>query len=68
MAAFGILGITEPGDETNTLLILAEQTVRVPPPLLEPLHWLIRTASPVERVPVAVQVSDVPPPLPEPLH
>jgi len=57
------------GLAASTLFVmLAEHTVRVPPPLDEPLHWLIVTARPEDWVPDAVQVSDAPPSLPEPLH
>ena len=50
--------------------MLAEQMIRAPPPLAEPLHWLILTPWAGDFVPVAVQVEDLtrPPPLPEPLH
>jgi len=48
----------------------AEQMIRAPPPLAEPLHWLILRAAPEDFVPVAVQVEDAtrPPPFAEPLH
>jgi hypothetical protein len=48
---------------------LAEQMTRDPPPLPEPLHWLIVTLFVADSVPVAVQVSPTRvPPLAEPLH
>lgn len=67
MLAFGMVG-DGVAVRPILLVILAEQTVRVPPPLAEPLHWLISTVWPADWVPVAVQVSEAPPPLPEPLH
>jgi hypothetical protein len=36
--------------------MLAEQMARPPPPLPEPLHWLIVTAKVEDLVPFAVQV------------
>ena len=55
--------------ETRTLEIVAEQITRAPPPLVEPLHWLIVTSAPEDIVPLAVQVSPTRvPPLAEPLH
>jgi len=50
--------------------MLVEQTTLLPPPLAEPLHWFIVTASEALTVPDAVQLDGVtsPPPLPEPLH
>ena len=49
--------------------MLAEQMTRAPPPLVEPLHWLIRTLWAEDFVPVAVhcRLTRVPP-LAEPLH
>jgi len=54
----------------TTLVMLAEQMIRAPPPLAEPLHWLTMTARADAAVPVAVQVdvATTPPPLAEPLH
>ena len=64
MLAFGMLAVAPP----TVFSRRAEHTVRVPPPLAEPLHWLIVTTRPEDWLPVAVQVRDVPPPLAEPLH
>jgi hypothetical protein len=54
------------------LTTLAEQTTRAPPPLAEPLHWLIVTGWAEAIVPVAVQVRPTGEvrvkPLAEPLH
>ena len=52
------------------LVTFAEQMIRAPPPLAEPLHWLILRAAPEDFVPVAVQVEEAsrPPPFAEPLH
>jgi len=52
------------------LVMFAEQMIRAPPPLAEPLHWLILRAAPEDFVPVAVQVEEAtrPPPFAEPLH
>jgi hypothetical protein len=48
---------------------LVEQMTSAPPPLAEPLHWLIRTLLDVDFVPVAVHFSWTSvPPLAEPLH
>src|SRR5687768_13849412 len=49
--------------------MLAEQTSRLPPPLAEPLHWLIRTTRPADSVPLALQIRPTSvPPFAEPLH
>src|SRR6476661_7078390 len=48
---------------------LVEQMTRAPPPLAEPLHWLILTPLDEGFVPVAVHFSWTRvPPLAEPLH
>jgi len=48
---------------------LAEHMTRAPPPLAEPLHWLIVTTTAEDIVPVAVHVSWTRvPPLAESLH
>lgn len=57
------------GAAASTLFVMvAEQTVRVPPPFDEPLHWSMMKARPEDCVPLAVQVNEAPPPFPEPLH
>ena len=49
--------------------MLAEQMTRAPPPLADPLHWLIRTPLDEGFVPDAVHFSCTRvPPLAEPLH
>jgi hypothetical protein len=54
---------------TALFVTFAEQITRAPPPLAEPLHWLIVTLWTEDSVPVAVQVSPTRvPPLAEPLH
>jgi hypothetical protein len=51
------------------LVKLAEQIMRAPPPLAEPLHWVIVTGRAEAMEPVAVQVMPTRvPPLAEPLH
>ena len=51
------------------LTMLDEQVTRLPPPLPEPLHWLIVTSSADVVVPVARQFSPTRvPPFAEPLH
>ena len=51
------------------LTMLAEQITSAPPPLADPLHWLTRTDSADDLLPVAVQVSWTRvPPFAEPLH
>jgi hypothetical protein len=54
---------------TRTFLMLAEQMTSAPPPLAEPLHWLIVTPWDEGFVPLAVHLSWTSvPPLAEPLH
>ena len=54
---------------TRRFVMVAEQMTRAPPPLAEPLHWLILTPWDEGFVPVAVQVRPTSvPPLAEPLH
>ena len=50
-------------------VMFAEQMTKAPPPLAEPLHWLMVTPRVEDIVPLAVQVSSTRvPPLAEPLH
>ena len=54
---------------TTWLVMLAEQSIRPPPPEPEPLHWLIVMTRAEAIVPLAMQ--SIPtrwPPLAEPLH
>ena len=54
---------------TSLLVKMAEQTTLAPPPLPEPLHWLIVMLKVEAVVPVAVQARPTSvPPLAEPLH
>lgn len=54
---------------TCLFVMLAEQMTRAPPPLAEPLHWLIRTPWDEGFVPEAVHSRRTRvPPLAEPLH
>jgi hypothetical protein len=67
-AALAVAVGVGPGPEA-WFVMFAEQMTRAPPPLAEPLHWLILTAWAPECVPVAVQVIPTSvPPLAEPLH
>ena len=51
------------------LVTFEEQIARAPPPLAEPLHWLIARAGADATVPVALQVRPTSvPPLADPLH
>jgi len=65
----GVPGVVDAG-VVVLVVMLVEQTTLLPPPLAEPLHWFIVTASEALTVPDAVQLDGVtsPPPLPEPLH
>jgi hypothetical protein len=64
----GVVGVGV-GVTSEWFAMLAEQMTRAPPPLAEPLHWLIVTRWAADFVPVAVQVSPTRvPPLAEPLH
>ena len=57
------------GGAALTSSTAAEQITSAPPPLAEPLHWLIVTRCVDDWVPVAVHVSPTSvPPLAEPLH
>jgi hypothetical protein len=63
------LGLGEGLAAAALVVTLAEQMTRPPPPLAEPLHWLIVTIRAADSVPVAVQVRPTRvPPLAEPLH
>jgi hypothetical protein len=63
------LGLGEGLAAAALVVTLAEQMTRAPPPLAEPLHWLIVTIRAADSVPVAVQVRPTRvPPLAEPLH
>src|ERR1700675_3480804 len=54
---------------TCLFVMVAEQMTRAPPPLAEPLHWLMRTPWDEGFVPEAVDSSRTRvPPLAEPLH
>lgn len=54
---------------TRRLVMFAEQMTSAPPPLAEPLHWLILTARLDDFVPEAVHLKPTSvPPLAEPLH
>ena len=54
---------------TTRFVTFAEQMTSAPPPLADPLHWLILTLLAEDLVPVAVQVRPTRvPPLAEPLH
>ncbi|MEJ7696052.1 MAG: hypothetical protein WKF78_05370 [Candidatus Limnocylindrales bacterium] len=57
------------GAAMKLLSIFEEQMTSPPPPLADPLHWLIVTPRLEDSVPVAVQVSPTRvPPFAEPLH
>jgi hypothetical protein len=53
----------------KSLVKLVEQVTVLPPPLAEPLHWLMVTGS-ADAPPVTLHCTRVlaPPPFPEPLH
>ena len=52
--AVGVVGVGV-GVTSEWFAMLAEQMTRAPPPLAEPLHWLIVTRWAADFVPVAVQ-------------
>ena len=65
------VGVGLAGAAVTLEVICARQTTTAPPPLPEPLHWLIVTGSAEFEVEVrTVQVTRIvpPPPLPESLH
>ena len=72
VAGVVVAGVVVDGDGAwlRLVVMLVEQTILLPPPLVEPLHWLILTGSEALTVPDAIQLDGEtsPPPLPEPLH
>ena len=77
MSVGGAVGVEpelDPDDAAAAAVIrwferLVEQMTRAPPPLAEPLHWLILTPLDEGLVPVAVHFSCTRvPPFAEPLH
>ena len=59
--AVGVEPLLEPDDAAATVIrwfeMLVEQMTKAPPPLAEPLHWLILTPWDEGFVPVAVHLS-----------
>ena len=70
MSVAGAVGPATDPAVTLLVVMLVEQMMRAPPPLADPLHWLIVTPRADDCVPVAVQVepATTPPPLADPLH
>ena len=65
------VGVGVSGVATTSFVTVAVQIVSAPPPLPEPLHWSMFTASVEVSVDPVVTVQTNPtlvPPLPEPLH
>ena len=62
--------VVSTGAAARMLLVIDDvQVTRLPPPLPDPLHWLMVTGNAEDTVEgPTVQVTMAPPPLPEPLH